>query len=685
MHPSSRHVAASAASLGSSALIPFHVPDVQAWPVAITVLVLAASLLALLLLIRRGAALPRVIAAIEAAAEARLLQRLTRSRLVAVMIVDRDGQVQSASDAALDWIGHDREALAQGRLRWDAIAPGAGADAVQVVDIVRWDGTHVPTRVEVMSLAAAAGRSLVLIRDASTSLIEDDLVRARADAELARADAELAQVRTELERHKVLFDSTPVALFAKEYRGAVPGRYILANPMAAHIIGAPQVVDRTDYDLFPPEVAAMVQANDRRVIEDGVAVIVEEWAPDARTGELLCFLSTKVPLRDAAGTAYGIGGTAQDITQQKLLTDRLAALVNAIPDAWIRMDGEGRIRDVANLQRGFLAGSPEARPAVLPEALIGTTLWDLPLPAKVQQQLREVTRRVLATGKLAEIEQSLTTPDGERCYETRLVKSGSDEVVALVRDITEARRIRAELQSTNARLQAANQELREFAYVASHDLQEPLRTTASFAELLERTYGASFDDRGRRWLRNMVGGIQRMRALIDDVLAYSRVGQSGRIERVETGALVRAVLDDMQASIEATGAEVHVGELPRVVSSALELKQVFQNLISNSLKFRREGVRPRVSITAEPAEKGWTFSVSDNGIGIDPAYHDRIFLMFQRLHDRDEYPGTGIGLALVKKIVERQGGAIMLRSTLGEGTEIRFTIPARDLPGAGGR
>jgi PAS domain S-box-containing protein len=648
-------------------------PLADAWTAQLTPFLLGAFLATLLFLARRQAAAATPGPADRVEGEARLLQSLTRSNVLAMMVVGRDGRVQAASDAALALIGHDREELAHGSLRWDALAPAAWQDLQRLVgdararempagecELVRGNGGRVPVRVEVTPLAGAeAGaeeRCLVLVADLSAARPAGD---------------ELARVRVELERHKVLFDSTPVALFAKEYRGDTQGKYILANPMAAHIIGAPQVVDRTDYDLFPAPVADMIQANDRRVISDGAPVIVEEWAPDARTGNLLCFLSTKVPLRDATGTPYGIGATALDITQQKLLTVRLAALVDAIPDTLIRIDAEGRIVDVEN-RGGFLEGSRQE--------LIGTILGERALPEQARRQLMDIARLVRETGRLHEFEHSQTTAAGERCYEARLVKSGNDEVVVLVRDITEARRTRAELQEANARLQAANEELREFAYVASHDLQEPLRTASSFAELVLRTYESSLDDKGRRWLQTMLSGIQRMRALIDDVLAYSRVGRINRFEPVDTGAVVRAVLEDMRASIELAGAEIHVGDLPRVIANELELKQVFQNLISNSLKFRRAGVTPHVGITARPAENGWIFAVADNGIGIEPAYHERIFLMFQRLHSRDEYPGTGIGLALVKKIVERQGGAVSLSSTPGQGTEIRFTIPDLELP-----
>ena len=596
-----------------------------------------------------------------------LLRRLTNSSLLAIMRVDGRGHVREASAPALATLGYDRQDLQQGRISWDAIAPPAGVDMAQLARthgmghasdaellFLHKDGTRVPVILEVTALDDAGDSYLVVFASGT-------------ETQAARR-----QESIELERHKVILKSTPVAVFAKEYRDHEPDIYILANPMASHILGVEQLVGCSDYDIFPQEIAAEIQANDRKVVANGEAVTVEEWAPDARTGEMLCFLSTKVPLHDATGRPYGIGGIALDITRQKHLTARLAALVDAIPDTLLRLDASGRCLDFKSSPNGFFAGTGAQ--------LIGTNLAASPLPGDVTRLIMDATHRVLETGQTQELEHSLATRAGQRHWETRVVKSGSQEVVALIRDITEAKRTRAALQATNARLQAANDELAEFAYVASHDLQEPLRTVGSFVELLERRYPDAFDDKSRKWLQFIVSGTLRMRALIDDLLAYSRVGRVDRFELIDTRALVDAILGDMHAGIEASGAEIHVGDLPRVTANITELQQVFQNLISNALKFQHPDVTPRVSITAAPGARGWTFAITDNGIGIEPQYQDRIFLVFQRLHSRDEYPGTGIGLALVKKIVERQGGQITIRSTPGQGTEIRFTLPATATP-----
>ncbi|MFI7695605.1 ATP-binding protein [Nonomuraea sp. NPDC049655] len=226
-------------------------------------------------------------------------------------------------------------------------------------------------------------------------------------------------------------------------------------------------------------------------------------------------------------------------------------------------------------------------------------------------------------------------------------------------------------------LRRSNGELEQFAYVASHDLQEPLRKVASFTQMLEQRYGPQLDDRARQYIHYAVDGAKRMQLLINDLLDFSRVGRvSG--ERVPTdsgGALDRA-LENLSATIEDTGATVTRDDLPVVEGNRTQLTQLFQNLVENAIKFRSEDP-PRVRLTAERKGDMWEFSCSDNGIGVDPKYADRIFLIFQRLHPRDVYPGTGIGLALCRKIVEYHGGQLWLDAEpADQGTTFRWTLPA---------
>jgi PAS domain S-box-containing protein len=242
-------------------------------------------------------------------------------------------------------------------------------------------------------------------------------------------------------------------------------------------------------------------------------------------------------------------------------------------------------------------------------------------------------------------------------------------VLASVVDITERRRADLELRRSN-------DELERFAYVASHDLQEPLRMVGSYVQLLSRRYKGKLDSDADEFIGFALDGALRMQRLIEDLLAFSRVGtRGGAMVPTEVNAVVDGALQNLQLRIDETGATVTRDPLPTVAADAGQLEHLFQNLIGNALKFR--GTQPPViHLGARSRDGVWTFSVRDNGIGIDPQYFDRIFVIFQRLHDRKEYPGTGIGLAICKKIVERHGGRIWVESQPGAGTTFQFTIPA---------
>lgn len=252
---------------------------------------------------------------------------------------------------------------------------------------------------------------------------------------------------------------------------------------------------------------------------------------------------------------------------------------------------------------------------------------------------------------------------------SRLNVGGRRFYTAVLRDITDRVQTEQELARSNA-------ELEQFAYVASHDLQEPLRMVASFTQLLARRYGDKLDDEAAEFIEFAVDGVRRMQALINDLLAFSRVGTRGSpFEPVETSTVLDRVLTSLGPAIEESGAKVTSDPLPLVMGDPVQLDQVFQNLIANALKFRKPDLLPEVHVAARRGNAEWIFSVSDNGIGIAPEYAERVFILFQRLHSRTEYPGTGIGLAICKKIVERHGGLIWFDSTPGKGTTFSFSIP----------
>ncbi len=239
------------------------------------------------------------------------------------------------------------------------------------------------------------------------------------------------------------------------------------------------------------------------------------------------------------------------------------------------------------------------------------------------------------------------------------------------------KRAEDELKRTAAELARSNAELEQFAYVASHDLQEPLRMVASYTLLLRRRYHDRLDQDANDFIDFAVDGATRMQALINDLLAYSRVGTQARpLEPTASAMVLNQVIADLGVAIREAGAEVTSVGLPVVRADARQLTELFQNLIANAIKYRREDVAPRIQVRATRQGAMWRFEVQDNGIGIEAQYAERIFQVFQRLHTREQYPGTGIGLAICKKIVERHGGRIWVESSPGTGSTFYFTLPA---------
>jgi len=293
---------------------------------------------------------------------------------------------------------------------------------------------------------------------------------------------------------------------------------------------------------------------------------------------------------------------------------------------------------------------------------------------------RNGSRRLIAWSNTA-----ITRPDGT-----------VEHIIATGIDITERKQAEQELRLTATELVRSNKDLEQFAHVASHDLKEPLRMVTGFMSLLKERYGdgAKLDSKALEYIWFATEAAARMQKMIDDLLAYSCAGRTDAVEIIEISAIVDSALENLRAGIEESGAVVTRDPLPTINGDSLGLTQVFQNLLGNAIKFHKPGARPKIHIAANrivnrepgtgpsdsgdsttPAIPGWLFAIRDNGIGIAPEYHDKLFAIFHRLHTREEYPGSGIGLAICKKIVEQNGGRIWVESKLGNGSIFCFTVP----------
>ncbi|MBS1868419.1 MAG: CHASE3 domain-containing protein [Actinobacteria bacterium] len=340
--------------------------------------------------------------------------------------------------------------------------------------------------------------------------------------------------------------------------------------------------------------------------------------------------------------------------------------------ARVRLAGRAHFRDMA----GFLTATFVAIVVLIAIGIAGALLA---LRVTTTRPLRLLGRSVRRVAR------------GE--YGHEIARAGARDVVELGDDVDSMRRrIAAELASLREahdqldeqarELARSNAELEQFAYVASHDLQEPLRKVASFCQLIEQRYEDQLDERGKQYIAFAVDGAKRMQQLINDLLAFSRVGRGGSEQRpvVSGDDVLRQALTSLGAQLEESAAQVEAGPLPAVRGEPALLAAVFQNLIGNALKFHGDGGPPHVWISAERHGDEWLFTFADDGIGIEPEYAERIFMIFQRLHPKDAYAGTGIGLALCRKIVEYHGGRIWLDTAapVDGRTTFRFTLPAID-------
>jgi PAS domain S-box-containing protein len=371
----------------------------------------------------------------------------------------------------------------------------------------------------------------------------------------------------------------------------------------------------------------------------------------------------------------------RDVTERKLAEEakiaseiRYRRLFETAQDGILILDADtGQIVEVNPFLIEMLGFSRDQ--------ILGKKLWEIGLFKDIianKENFEELQRKEYVRYEDMPIE----TADGQRIaveFLSNVYTVNNKKVIQCnIRDITVRKKLEEDLVIKAAELARSNIELQQFAYVASHDLQEPLRAISGFTELLVKRYHGKIDEKADKYLDFITEGTLRMQQMIQDLLTYSRVQtQVHEFVSIDSNTSLDQALSDLQVATKEHHAIITNDPLPTIYADQEQITKMFQNLIGNAIKFHKPGVVPNIHISAKQDENSWTFSVSDNGIGIDPQYADRIFKIFQRLHTRDEYPGTGIGLAICKRIAEQHGGTIWIESVSGSGSTLYFTIPKR--------
>ena len=473
-----------------------------------------------------------------------------------------------------------------------------------------------------------------------------------------------------------------------------------------------EIIGKTDYELpWEKTEAEAYRADDQQVMMSGVPKLHIIETQLQSNGSVIWFDTNKVPLFDQERNIIGILGVSNDITQlkeveQKLreaqhyleeqVEDRTKELKSANISLKINEKKFRELFDKANdmitlvelnedgTYGKFIEVNDNAsqRLGYTKKELLNMTLYDITAPECLLDMQKNNEK--LKNKMHARFEVMHLTKDGKRIYiennDHLFEMRGKKVVLAIARDISLRKNMENEMNELIKELERSNEDLQSFAYITSHDLQEPLRTIASFTQLLERRYKGKFDKDADEFMNFIVDAAIRMRKMIQDLLEYSRVTTKGEeFKEFNSGDILKQVLDSLKIIIDENNAKITYDSLPVIFADEAQIGRVFQNLISNAIKYKKPDVPLKIHVSAvqDDENKEHIFSISDNGIGIEEQYFDRIFNIFQRLHTREEQEGTGIGLSVVKRIIERHGGRIWVESKLGKGSKFYFTIPLK--------
>jgi PAS domain S-box-containing protein len=599
----------------------------------------------------------------------------------AMVVVNQDGEIVLLNVQAEKQFAYHRDELIgqpvkniipEGfaeRLRADGLRSVEDASAQQIgtgIELTgrRKDGSDFPIEIMLSPLESAEG---ILV----TAAIRDISVRKAAEKHVAQMEG----------RYRGLLEAAPDAMVVVNQEGEI----VLLNVQAEKQFGyrRHELVGQKVKNIIPEGFAERLIADGTRTAAEAVAQQIGtgiELSGRRKDGSDFPIEIMLSPLESAEGIL--VTAAIRDISVRKAAEQHLAqmegryrGLLEAAPDAMVVVNQGGDIvllNVQAEKQFGYrrdeLVGQKVKN--IIPEGFAERLIADGTRTAA------EAVAQQIGTG----IELSGRRKDGSDFpIEIMLSPLESSEgilVTAAIRDITERKKSEQQLVKTVRELKRSNDELQQFAYVASHDLQEPLRMVASYTQLLSKRYKGRLDSAADEFIAYAVDGSNRMQGLIQDLLAYSRAGTNGKgLREVSSEKALKDALSNLRATIQESGALVSHDSLPSITSDDTQLVQVFQNLIGNAIKYRRAEV-PHVHVSAtKNGGKDWIFSVRDNGLGIDPQYFERIFVLFQRLHGREQFKGTGIGLTICKKIVERLGGRIWVESQPEKGSVFYFSLP----------